>query len=144
MNTYLKNRCNLRRRSGAATLELAFVLMLLLTITFGTIEYGQYFYIKNQLQGAAREGARAAITSGSSSADVTSAVATVMTTAGLQGISYTVSTTPSTITSTAPTSGNPVTVSVQLTWSSVGGAFRVFSLVGNNKVVRGTAVMRRE
>jgi Flp pilus assembly protein TadG len=51
-----------RRRSGTELLELGLVAFpLLLTMIFGTIEFGTYFYVEHNLQAAAREGARAAI-----------------------------------------------------------------------------------
>ena len=46
-----------RRRRGSAVLDAALVFPILLSLTFGAIEYGYYFFVKNTLQGAAREGA---------------------------------------------------------------------------------------
>ena len=55
-------RTLLRRRSGTELLELGLVAFpILLTIIFGTIEFGTYFYVEHNLQAAAREGARAAV-----------------------------------------------------------------------------------
>ena len=55
-------RTFLRRRSGTELLELGLVAFpLLLTMVFGTIEFGTYFYVENNLQAAAREGARAGV-----------------------------------------------------------------------------------
>lgn len=45
---------------GAALVEMAISLTLLLLILFGIIEFGRVFYIKNSLTNAAREGARRA------------------------------------------------------------------------------------
>src|SRR4051794_28124816 len=51
-----------RRFRGTELLELGLVLgTILLPLTFGMIEGGYYFYIEQNIQGAAREGARAAI-----------------------------------------------------------------------------------
>lgn len=127
---------------GSATLELALTLIILLNVTYGTIEFGQYFYVKNQIQGAAREGARAAVTSGAAQSDVTSAISGVMTVAGLQNSGYTVTTSPSNVATAA--SGASITVTIQCTWGTVGSGYRPFSLIGSNKIVRGTAVMRKE
>ena len=44
-------------RRGSAVLDAALVFPILLSLTFGTVEYGHYFYWKHTLQGAAREGA---------------------------------------------------------------------------------------
>ncbi|MEA2708953.1 MAG: TadE-like protein [Phycisphaerales bacterium] len=53
---------NAFRRSGTELLELGLVAFpLLLTIIFGTIEFGTYFYVEHNMQAAAREGARAGV-----------------------------------------------------------------------------------
>jgi len=49
------------RARGAAIVEFAVVLPLLLTILFGIIEYGWVFMVRQSLQTAAREGTRVAI-----------------------------------------------------------------------------------
>jgi Flp pilus assembly protein TadG len=48
------------RERGAALVELAISLFLLVLILFGTIEFGRAMYIRNTLNMAAREGARMA------------------------------------------------------------------------------------
>jgi Flp pilus assembly protein TadG len=130
------------RRCGSATLELALTLVILLNVTYGAIEFGQYFYVKNQLQGAAREGARAGVTSGSVNSDVTGAVANVMSVAGMSGSGYTVTISPSNVASVA--AGTAVQVTVSLTWGNVMLKYRPFSFIGTGKVVSGVAVMRHE
>jgi hypothetical protein len=47
-----------RTDRGAAAVELALVLPLLLLILFGTIDFGRLLYTKVELSSAAREGAR--------------------------------------------------------------------------------------
>jgi hypothetical protein len=49
------------RARGAAVVEFAVVLPLLLTILFGIIEYGWVFMVRQTLQTSAREGCRIAI-----------------------------------------------------------------------------------
>lgn len=49
------------RERGAAVVEFAVVLPLLLTILFGIIEYGWIFMVRQALQTAAREGCRLAV-----------------------------------------------------------------------------------
>lgn len=129
-------------RLGSATLELALTLIILLNVTYGTIEFGQYFYVKNQLQGAAREGARAAVISGATNTDVTSAISGVMTAAGLQNSGYTVTLSPSNVATAASTTA--ISVTVKCTWGTVGSGYRPFSLIGSSKQVTGVAVMRKE
>src|SRR4051812_13398788 len=48
-------------RRGNAVMEMALVLPILLALSFGTVEFGYFFYVKHTLQGAARDGARQAI-----------------------------------------------------------------------------------
>src|SRR5207245_2629586 len=80
-----------RGRRGSAVLEMALVLPILLALAFGTVEFGYFFYVKHNLQAAAREGCRAAIVPSSQTSDVTTAVANVMTAAGLNSSGYTTS-----------------------------------------------------
>lgn len=58
---------------GAAAVELAIVLPLLLLLVFGIIEFGRGYEVKVQLTGSVREGARA-LALGESQADVEQAV----------------------------------------------------------------------
>jgi Flp pilus assembly protein TadG len=48
-----------RRESGAAAVEFALVLIPLLLIILGTIDWGYYFYLREVVADAARAGARA-------------------------------------------------------------------------------------
>jgi Flp pilus assembly protein TadG len=51
-----------RRRRGTEVLELGLVAFpILLTMVFGTVEFGTYFYVEHNMQAAAREGARAGV-----------------------------------------------------------------------------------
>jgi Flp pilus assembly protein TadG len=127
-------------RKGNAVLEAALVLPILLYLAFGTVEFGYFFYVKNNVQGAAREGVRAGIPPSATNTDVTNAVASQMTAAGLQASGYTVTTTPANVSGLAP--GTTVTVVVQCTWGTVG--LRPLQLISTSKIVKGQAVMRKE
>ena len=129
-------------RRGNVILEAALVLPILLLLAFGTIEFGYYFYVKNNVQGAAREGARASIAAGATNADVNAAVATAMTNSGLSQSGYTVTTEPANVFTAAP--GTQIRVTVQCNWGTVGGGARPMNLMSANKPVRGTATMRKE
>jgi len=63
------------RRPGAATIELAFVAVVLFLFLFGVIEYGRFVMVVQLANNAAREGARAAVTGQST-----------LTTAQIQGV----------------------------------------------------------
>src|SRR5205085_1990414 len=81
-----------RARRGTAVMEMALVGSLLLGLTFGTVEFGYYFYVKNIFQGAAREGCRAGITPTGDNTAVTSSVVTYLYNGGLQSGSLTLDT----------------------------------------------------
>ena len=112
-------RVGRRRRRGAAVVEFAVVLPLLLTILFGIIEYGWVFMVRQTLQTAAREGCRLAVlqTSVTPYANVTERVATVMGPTGLS--SYTVTMTHASDATPVET----VVVSVPYTDVSLMGGF---------------------
>ena len=133
-------------------LELALTLGILLNLTFGTIEFGHYFFVRNTLQGAAREGARASIPPGATNSDVTTAVNGALGAAGLPqatgaaGATVTVKIRNSADTAdldvSTQTAGTAVLVKVQATWGTIG--LRPLGLIASNKSVTGTAVMRKE
>ena len=141
----------MHRRIGASILELAITLVILLNLTFGTIEFGYFFFLKNTLQGAAREGARAAILPGGTNQDVTNAVDLVLTSAGLKaqgtslsqaGYTVTVKVNGTVANASTATAGQPVEVSVTASWGTVG--MRPLGLINSGKTVLGAASMRRE
>jgi Flp pilus assembly protein TadG len=133
-------------------LELALTLGILLNLTFGTIEFGHYFFVRNTLQGAAREGARASIPPGATNTDVTTAVNSSLGAAGLPqatgaaGATVTVRIRNAADTAdldvATQTAGTAVLVKVQATWGNIG--LRPLGLIASNKSVTGTAVMRKE
>jgi Flp pilus assembly protein TadG len=65
-------------QKGAALVEFAIVIIPLMIITFGIIEFGVYFYDKNILTNASREGARAGIVAGLNRVSETEINAVVM------------------------------------------------------------------
>ena len=62
-----------RAKSGAAALEFALVVPILLTLLFAIIQFGSVVFVQNNMVNAAREGARRI-----AAADVTSGEATTM------------------------------------------------------------------
>ncbi|TWT45958.1 TadE-like protein [Phycisphaerae bacterium RAS1] len=70
-------------RRGAATVEMAIVTPLLLTMLFGIIEYGWVFTVKQGLTTAAREGARTAALPGSTDEDIQQRISAFLTPLGL-------------------------------------------------------------
>jgi len=133
------HRLSLRCR-GNAVIEAALVLPILLVLAFGTVEFGYFFYLRHNLQGAAREGVRAAIIASATNSDVNSAVASAMTSYGLQNCGYTVSISPNDVSKTGD--GTSIIVTVQCNWGTAG--VRPLGLISSSKVVAGRAVMRKE
>jgi len=121
------------------------VLPILLALAFGTIEFGYFFFVKHNIQAAAREGARAAIVPGATAQKVSDAVSEVLTAAGLNGVTYTTTVTdandiPINV-ATAP-AGTSVKVSVSMNWGEVGVS--PLGVLASDRTVRGATVMRKE
>jgi Flp pilus assembly protein TadG len=85
-----------RRYRGTSTLEAAFVLILLLVITFGAMGYGWFFFRIQQVTNATRHGARVAVRYGADQTDVANAVAALLDPVGLeyQGPEFPIGTDP--------------------------------------------------
>ena len=59
---------------GATLVEFALISMILLTVTFGMIDFSRAVYASSVIRAAAQEGARAGIVDGATTADITQAV----------------------------------------------------------------------
>ena len=80
-----------RRRRGSEVLELALLLPLLLALTFGTVEFGFYFYLQHNIQAAAREGARAGVPYGATEGDAEAKASAFLTNANLNPANFSIS-----------------------------------------------------
>jgi Flp pilus assembly protein TadG len=112
-------RIKFASQKGATMVEFALILIPLLIITFGIIEFGMYIYNKQIITNASREGARAGIVASLprlSDAEIDSVVKNYclnnLVTFGAQNI-------PPTTTATHPAQefGDPLTVQVNYTYS---------------------------
>ncbi len=123
---------------------MALTLGILLSLSFGTVEFGYFFFVKNTVQGAAREGARVAITPTASNSDVTTAVNGALQAAGMRPADFTTTVKVAGVVANCNTavSGQPVEVSVQASWGTVG--LRPLGIIGTSKAVLGAATMRKE
>ncbi len=132
------------RRRASALVELAIAMPVIMMLVFGVMEYGYFLYVKNTLQGAARDGARQAVIATATNATVQTAVDTAMLAAGLQASGYSVTTSPANV-SGLP-SGQAITVTVTCNWGTMGVHPLPQSLggIGNSKLVQGVALMNRE
>lgn len=128
-------------RRGSATLETALALLVLLPLTFGMIEFSYFFYAKHSIQGAAREGARAAILPDATNTKVNSAISNAMTMSGLQNSGYTVTLSPSNVAGVS--AGTQMSVTVECNWATIWTIQPRLCSPASGKV-RGVTVMRKE
>ena len=106
----MKHRPTIRkdRRRGAAMVEFAVCLPVLLALLFGMLEFSRMTQLQHTARLAAFEGARAGITLNGSATDVKAAVDHVMTGVGVS--TYTTTVTPTTLGYTSPTVSVKVSV----------------------------------
>lgn len=125
---------------GVVLMEAALVMMLLVLVTFGAMEYGWMFSKSGELANAAQQGARVGMRAHATTAEVRDAVTELMDRAGLGGTGYTLAIDPTDV-STAE-SGDWVTVTVTMPYSSV--ALTGFPLLPVPTNLQQTSVMARE
>jgi len=127
-----------QKRRGAAAVEFAIVAPVFLLLIFGLIEFGRLVMVQQVITNASREGARAGVLDGATTANVQSVVQDYLQTAAISGATVTVTPTP-------PSSagfGQPVTVKVAIAFDSVSWMPSPFLL--KDATMTSTTVMRRE
>jgi len=123
------------------------VLPLIASLTFGMVEFAYCFYCTNMLEGAARDGARFAILSGSTSTTVSTAVTNALATTHWPSSYYTVAITDTSGNALNPSTaavGTQVEVTVSANWGTVGNGFSPLQLMSTSKTITGSCVMRKE
>jgi Flp pilus assembly protein TadG len=132
---------HLKREEGAAAVEFALLLPLLILILFGIIEFGLVLYNQEVITNASREGARYGIVIGSprpTGGQIQGVVSTYLTNAGLTAGDASVS-----VTGAQGASGSDLTVSVTYPYN-----FLVLSNLaaglGSTLNLNGTTVMKLE
>jgi Flp pilus assembly protein TadG len=110
--------CHQRRRRGGVLIESIIVMSLLIGIGMGAAQYGFAFYLKHALQQAASAGCRVGVMPNSTDTQVQTAVNNELSAAGFGSASPTITTTPSTV--IGVTQGTYVTVTVRVSWTTVG------------------------
>jgi Flp pilus assembly protein TadG len=125
----------MRRRGddGAAAVEFALVSVLLLTLLFGIVQYGYYFFQSQSATSSAREGARLAAVGYSDCTSFKSGLDSRTT--GITIKSYSVSFSPS------AAAGNTVIVAVTYTPTRFGFPFVPF--ISGDSTQKGTARVER-
>lgn len=128
-------------RQGAAAVEFALVAPLFFLLVFGMIEFGRMIMVQQVITNASREGARMAVLDSQTptASDVTSAVSTYLQNAGISGETVTID--PAEPTTAAY--GEPVTVTVQVPFSSVSWLPAPMFINADTNLTA-SAVMRRE
>jgi hypothetical protein len=140
---------------GNAIIEMAIVLPVLTFMTMGMAEFGQYFYINNAFEAAAREAARFAIPANAAKGDPAAAATTALAAAGItfnpswmtiDDYSYSIGTI--TDCSTVPM-GHMLIITITTNYSSLPGVYRPLSAltgigVGSGKVILAQCTMVKE
>jgi Flp pilus assembly protein TadG len=163
--SFRHNRSGTLRRTGAATVELALTLSILFSICYGTIAYGYYFFVKNTMEDAVREACRAGIVAGAAitgSGGTNSVAEGILQNSGLvssgtsasgggpytignYSVSYTDSTTSTTVSSlSGMTVGDTLTVTMTANWGTVGVDFSWGNIISSSKTLTASCSMRKE
>jgi Flp pilus assembly protein TadG len=112
-------------RRGGILVEAALILPILISVIFGLIEYGWMFLKAQQIALAARDGARAGSLSGNTGANVTSAVDSRMTQAGITSGQYTLTVSPAPETLAR---GQTFTVTISANYGQTSGGLTILHL----------------
>lgn len=139
--------CRTRHR-GSEVLEVALLLPIVLGLSVLACTYGYYFYVQHNVQGAAREGARACVPFGATEAEARAKITAYLDNCGLDVADFgTIDFSP------PPDTANPgedIIVTIEGTWGSVGfnilpaWAEKGWVPIPSSKIIRGRAVMRKE
>ncbi len=143
----LTRRTRWSAEDGAALIEFAVTLPLMLLILLGTIDFGMLFQRYQVLTNAAREGARIAVLPGYGDADVVARVTQFLEAGGLNEAP----TVPPPVRTLTPLPGGQcinvvsVTVEYPYTYSAIGALASYFDGVGFSRTgLQATAAMRSE
>jgi Flp pilus assembly protein TadG len=139
----MRVRGRIRRRSGAAMVELAIMLPVFIFLVFGLIEASRLGMVAQILATAAREGCRVAVIDGNVNSDVTNQINTFLSSASIDSSNVTVVQTPTDCT-TVSSGDDPNTVSVTLSVPYSKVSWLGTPLYFQSAVVTGTATMSSE
>lgn len=133
----------LRNQKGAALLETAITLPLILLVSVGIFEFGRAYQVQQVLTNAAREGARIAVLPGYTDAQVTTVVRTYLTDGGLTAVD------PAILRNVAvgPATASRVTISYPFSFmvlNPVARLVRPSTSLGGALTMQASALMRNE
>jgi Flp pilus assembly protein TadG len=144
-----------QRRRAVSTIECVLVAPMLLFLAMGMAEFGQYFYIKNAFEQAARDVARVSVMPGAVQADPTT---TATRTLGFSKITFNsswltitdITSTPVVVTNVSTVAaGHALTFSISTTYDTIPIVYRpLFKMTGqgikNGKPMTGMCTMVKE
>jgi Flp pilus assembly protein TadG len=136
-----------RRERGAALLEAAVTVPIILLISVGIFEFGRAYQTWQVLTNAAREGARLAVIAGSTDADVTGRVRGYMTAGQLPNASTAVVTINRGVALTASDTGSRITINYPFQFMVLNPVVRLVSpsaTTGAPITMQASAIMRNE
>jgi len=128
-----------RKQRGAAEVEFAVVAPVFVLLLFGMIEYGRMVMVQQMLTNATREGARRAVLDGTTTNDVRTTVKDYLSSGGITVSDSDITVSPD---PTTASSGDAITVSLQIPFSSVSWLPSPMFLGSTN--MNAASVMRRE
>lgn len=106
-----------RKNRGISIIEMALLLPILMLVLMGIFEYGWMFWMNQQINNAARMGARIAVTEGATNAQVTAAIDALMADAEMGGSGYTIDLDPPDV--FLALGGELVTVTVTVPYANI-------------------------
>jgi Flp pilus assembly protein TadG len=142
----------LKNERGAALIEAAVTIPIILLISVGIFEFGRAYQTWQVLTNAAREGARVAVIEGTSDAQITAAVRGYLTIGGIPGAGTTMVSIDHNVALAssipgAPSSGSRITVNYPFEFIVLNPVVRLItpaSTAGQPLTMRAEAVMRNE
>ena len=121
-------RTNLRKNErGAALLETAITIPIILLISVGIFEFGRAYQTWQVLTNSAREGARVAVLAGTSDAQVTDAVRSYMKSGKLAGATTAVISVERNVPFNATATGSRITVSYPFNFTVLNPVMKLIS-----------------
>ena len=136
-----------RRERGAALLEAAITMPIILLISVGIFEFGRAYQTWQVLTNAAREGARLAVINGSTDADVVTRVRNYMVAGQLSNASTASVTINRAVALTGPDTASQITINYPFQFMVLNPVIRLItpaSTTGAPITMQSTALMRNE
>lgn len=132
------------QRSGAASVEMAFVAPVLLMFIFGSIDFGRAMMVSNMLTTVAREGVRKGVTPNTTNSEITTVINTALDSVSIPKANAQLTIKVNGVATDASTAKNGDTLAVQVTVPFNDVTWLPSSWFLQGTTLRGAAAMRRE